>query len=114
VLDEDKGLTLQIRQAETRIPLRLARKLLMDGLTIEGEVYASGVGSRKRVRREAEEEAEKLKKNTLLISSELPVFLPLEINIEEEEQLELDFRFSIHKRLEREFVSGEEQPTLTY
>ena len=65
LLEEDKGLTLQIRQAETKIPLRLARKLMMDGLDIQGDVYASGVGTRKQVRREAEEEEEKRKKTKL-------------------------------------------------
>jgi hypothetical protein len=62
LLEEDRGLTLQIRQSETKIPLRLARKLMMDGLDIQGEVYASGVGTRKQVRREADEEEEKNKK----------------------------------------------------
>jgi hypothetical protein len=62
LLEEDKGLTLHIRQAETKIPLRLARKLLMDGMDIQGDVYASGVGTRKQVSREAEEE-EKQKKS---------------------------------------------------
>lgn len=90
LLDEDKGLTLQIRQAETKIPLRLARKLMMDGLVIEGEVYASGVGSRKRVRREAEEEAEKLKK--ILVEESRPVFQHLYIDIQEEERLDLEYR----------------------
>lgn len=92
LLDEDKGLTLQIRQAETKIPLRLARKLMMDGLQIDGEVYASGVGTRKRVRREAEEEAEKLKHFT---STDADPFAPLEIRIQDEEQMDLEFRQNI-------------------
>jgi cytoskeletal protein CcmA (bactofilin family) len=71
LLEEDKGLTLQIRQAETKIPLRLARKLMMDGLDIQGDVYASGVGTRKQVRREAEEEEEKRKKTKLELVSRL-------------------------------------------
>jgi len=94
LLDEDKGLTLQIRQAETKIPLRLARKLMMDGLQIEGEVYASGVGTRKRVRREAEEESEKLK---LFGSLTEPLFFPLDICIQDEEQMDLDFKQNIWK-----------------
>lgn len=61
LLEENKGLTLQIRETETKIPLRLARKLLMDGLHIEGEVYASGIGTRKRVRREDELDSENSK-----------------------------------------------------
>jgi hypothetical protein len=99
LLSEDKGLTLQIRQAETKIPLRLARKLMMDGLTIEGEVYASGVGTRKRVRREAEEEAEKLKKNS---EENQTVFVPLKINIYEEELMDLEYRQSMIKRIMEE------------
>jgi hypothetical protein len=63
---------------------------MMDGLVIEGEVYASGVGSRKRVRREAEEEAEKLKK--ILVEESRPVFQHLYIDIQEEERIDLEYR----------------------
>jgi hypothetical protein len=104
LLTEEKGLVLQIRQAETKIPLRLARKLMMDGLHIEGDVYASGVGTRKRVRREEEEEAQKLRitsldlqssadKASLTLTKEFE-FIPLQINIEEEEIMDMEFRSS--------------------
>lgn len=125
LLTEEKGLTLQIRQAETKIPLRLARKLMMDGLHIEGEVYASGVGTRKRIRREEEEEAEKIRAVTLHLQSTgegagagegkgagagegdstLKTFgsgcdfIPLKINIEEEEIMDMEFRSSIYSTL---------------
>ena len=84
---EEKGLTLQIRQAETKIPLRLARKLMMDGLQIVGDVYASGVGSRKRVRREEEETTEKLRASHFLDTSEktteTSAFLPVNLHLED-------------------------------
>ena len=48
MLKEESGFSLNIRETTTRIPLRLARKLLIEGLEVEGTVHASGVGTRKR------------------------------------------------------------------
>jgi len=49
MLKEESGFSLNIRETTTRIPLRLARKLLIDGLEVEGSVHASGIGTRKRI-----------------------------------------------------------------
>jgi hypothetical protein len=56
MLGDTMGFTLSIRETTTKVPLRLARKLLLDGLQIDGEIHASGVGKRKRILHEAEEE----------------------------------------------------------
>jgi hypothetical protein len=100
LLTEEKGLTLHIRQAETKIPLRLARKLMMDGLQIEGDVYASGVGSRKRVRREEEENTEKLRAGHFLDTSDSSanretVFLPVDLHLEDLDKIDIEYKSSI-------------------
>lgn len=101
LLSEEKGLTLQIRQAETKIPLRLARKLMMDGLHIEGEVYASGVGKRKRVRKEEDDEAEKIKATARDLDTEATnkdfEYKPLQLNIQDEEIMDLEFKSRVIK-----------------
>jgi hypothetical protein len=56
MISDDKGFTLSIRETSTKVPLRLARKLLLDGLHIEGQIHASGVGKRRRILHDAEDE----------------------------------------------------------
>lgn len=41
--DEDKGLTIEIRNVEAHIPLRLARSLKLKGMYIEGKIEKCGV-----------------------------------------------------------------------
>ena len=115
LLTEEKGLTLQIRQAETKIPLRLARKLMMDGLQIVGDVYASGVGSRKRVRREEEENTEKLRASHFLDTSDIAAtkesnsnsnsnasfkseplaLVPVDLHLEDLDKIDSDYKASM-------------------
>ena len=115
LLTEEKGLTLQIRQAETKIPLRLARKLMMDGIQIVGDVYASGVGSRKRVRREEEENTEKLRASHFLDTSDIAAtkesnsnsnsnasfkseplaLVPVDLHLEDLDKIDSDYKASM-------------------
>jgi len=106
LLTEEKGLTLQIRQAETKIPLRLARKLMMDGLQIVGDVYASGVGSRKRVRREEEENTEKLRANHFLDASGEGVgaFVPVDLHVDDLDKIDLDYQSSMIEYFKKQFL----------
>jgi hypothetical protein len=122
LLEEEKGLTLQIRETETKIPLRLARKLLMDGLIIEGAVYASGVGTRKRVRREEEEESDKkralendreheLSKAKLQKTTEplkLSLAIPLYIDLHDEDRMHHEYIYGLWES----FSSGTIPPHL--
>lgn len=56
MLKEETGFTLNIRETTTKVPLRLARKLLLDGLDVKGEISAVGVGKRKRELNEVQHE----------------------------------------------------------
>jgi len=56
MLKEETGFTLNIRETSTKVPLRLARKLLLDGLDVQGDICATGVGKRKRELNEVEHE----------------------------------------------------------
>lgn len=60
MLKEDTGFTLNIRETSTKVPLRLARKLLLDGLDVEGDIKAVGVGKRKRELNEVQHEKKRL------------------------------------------------------
>ena len=109
LLTEEKGLTLQIRQAETKIPLRLARKLMMDGLQIVGDVYASGVGSRKRVRREEEENTEKLRASHFLDASGegetlVGAFVPVDLHVDDLDKIDLDYQSSMIEYFKKQFL----------
>jgi len=110
LLTEEKGLTLQIRQAETKVPLRLARKLMMDGLQIVGDVYASGVGSRKRVRREEEENTEKLRANQYLKSTvgdttedSCSALIPVDLHLHDLDSIDQEYASSSIEYLKNNF-----------
>jgi len=112
MLGDDKGFTLSIRETSTKVPLRLARKLLLDGLSIQGDIHASGVGKRKRILHDAEEEtlkataeAKRRQKEPEAQGTHL-TSLVIDMNYE----LETDRRFTIETyiRLAREHGFKEE------
>jgi hypothetical protein len=100
LLEKEKGFTLTIRETSTKIPLRLARKLLLDGLDVEGDVHASGVGKRRRILNDAldEERQGKTDKHVDSIQS----YKPLEIDVCEDRQ-NYEFFWKTQIRLAYEF-----------
>jgi hypothetical protein len=104
LLEKEKGFTLTIRETTTKVPLRLARKLLLDGLDIEGTIHASGVGKRRRVLNDALDE-ERQGKNTK--ANSIQQYEPLVIDACED-RLNSEFFWKTHIRLAREFGFIEE------
>lgn len=99
LLKKDLGFTLSIRETTTKIPLRLARKLLLDGLEVEGEVHASGIGKRRRVLNDALDE-ERQKKT----ESDMRFYEPLVIDLAStEDRMNYEFFWRNQIRLAREF-----------
>jgi hypothetical protein len=108
MLDEDKGFTLNIRETSTKVPLRLARKLLLDGLEVKGEIHASGVGKRRRILHEAEEEETRANAQ----AKREPDFQPLVIDMNYEEDINRRFFIETLIRQAREFGFPEYANTL--
>jgi hypothetical protein len=97
LLKKEMGFTLSIRETTTKIPLRLARKLLLDGLEVEGEIHASGIGKRRRVLNDALNDERQTK-----TESDMRFYKPLEIDASED-RLNYEFFWRNQIRLAREF-----------
>jgi hypothetical protein len=100
LLEKEKGFTLTIRETTTKIPLRLARKLLLDGLDVEGTIHASGVGKRRRILNGALDEERQGKTDKHHDSIQHYESLQLDVS---EDRLNYDFFWKNHIRLAREF-----------
>lgn len=95
MLKEETGFTLNIRETTTKVPLRLARKLLLDGLDVKGEICATGVGKRMRELNEVAHE----KKSRV----DLPTFSSLTIDLGHEDEERRRFFWENLIRQAREF-----------
>jgi hypothetical protein len=114
MLGDTNGFTLSIRETTTKVPLRLARKLLLDGLNIEGEIHASGVGKRKRILHDAEDElaranaeSKRIKETEKKEETEF-TFQPLQIDMSYEWDVDRRFYVENYIRMAREFGFKEE------